>query len=84
MSNEVNDTGWKDIGNGVQMRTVKYKAFKPFSWDDMQNTWCTSIPDGKGNVTNTFGKWVDGKMVEDFRETIIDPLDKIISKLKNK
>ena len=73
----VNDTGWKDSGHGYQIRSVTYDKIKPFSMEDMKNTWFMSMPDGKGNVTNTGGKWIDGKMVEDFRETIVDPLAKL-------
>lgn len=84
MSEEKEDTGWKDIGNGVMFRSLgTFKApDKPFSMDDIKNTWHLSMPDGNGNVTNTFGRWVDGKMVEDFKEIIPDPLEKLKQFLK--
>lgn len=75
------DTGWNDSGHGYMERTFKFKAPKPFSMDDLKNTWFMSVPDGKGNVTNTGGKWVDGKMVEDFRETVSDPLHGFMPKM---
>lgn len=67
----------KDYG----FRSFKYKASKPFSMSELENTWFMSIPDGKGNVTNTGGKWIDGKMVEDFRDKISDPLHGFMTKL---
>lgn len=84
MSTEKEDTEWKDIGNGVMYRSLgSFKVpDKPFSMDDLKNTWHLSMPDGKGNVTNTFGRWVDGKMVEDFKETIPDPLQSFYEKIK--
>lgn len=74
------DTGWQDSGHGYMIRTKKYKAYKPFSMADLENTWFMSIPYGRGNVINSAGKWVDGKMVEYFKETVPDPLEKLFNK----
>jgi len=84
MEDKKDDTEWQDIGNGVMFRSLgTFKApEKPFSIDDLKDTWHLSMPDGKGNVTNTFGRWVDGKMVEDFKETIPDPLPLLKELLK--
>jgi hypothetical protein len=49
--------------------------------EQLQNTWLMSVPDGKGNVVNTAGRWVDGKMVKDFTETVIDPLHGLVRNL---
>jgi hypothetical protein len=62
--------------------SFKIENVKPFSMEDLKNTWHLSMPDGKGNVINTFGRWVDGKMVEDFKETVPDPLIKLKQFLK--
>lgn len=76
MAEEIKDTQWEDMGNGIVIRSLgSFKApDKPFSMDDMKNTWAMQVPDGNGNIICTYGRWVDGKMVEDFKETIKDPL----------
>jgi hypothetical protein len=69
------DTGWKDSGHGYAARSYTIENFKPFNMKDLENTWMVSMPDGKGNVVNYGGHWIDGKMVEEWRdEPIPDPL----------
>lgn len=80
MSEIIDDTGWQESEHGYSIRSYKIKNFKPFTMKDLENTWCISMPDGKGNVTNCGGHWIDGKMVEEWRETIKDPLDKLLNK----
>ena len=70
------DTGWKDSGHGYAFRSYKVENVKPFSMDDLKDVWCMFMPDGKGNVINYGGHWIDGKMVEEWREIEPDPLIK--------
>lgn len=35
-------------------------------------TWRLSIPDGKGHVTNSWGRWINGERFEEGREVILD------------
>ncbi len=47
------DSDWKDSGRGYMMRSTKIKKFKPFNLEEaLKDTWCISMPDGNGNVTN--------------------------------
>jgi hypothetical protein len=78
MVEDKKDTGWTDSGHGYMVRSKAIRFFKPFKLEEeLQNTWCISIPDGKGNVTNYGGHWVDGKKVEEWREIVPDPFHKI-------
>lgn len=83
MAERKDDTGWQDSGHGYSFRSFKYEApEKPFDWKDLENTWFMSIPDGKGNVINKGGHWIDGKMVEEYSDTMPDPLAGYVRKTK--
>ena len=84
MSEVLEDTGWQDSGHGYMIRQTKFGKIKPFNLEkEMKNTWCMSMPDGKGNCINTGGHWVDGKMVEEWKEITKDPFHNILNKPNN-
>jgi hypothetical protein len=72
------DTEWKDSGHGYMIRSTKMPLFKPFKLEEaLKDTWCISAPDDKGYVIHCGGHFVDGKMVEEWRKAVPDPLHKI-------
>lgn len=64
-------TGLKKRPYGFHSYTIP--AYK-FSMDDIKDTFCMGIPDGKGNIEYMFGRIEDGKTVYTHTEITKDPL----------
>jgi len=62
--------------NGYGFKSWKMPKMKPFSLDDLKDTWFMSIPDGEGMMTNTWGRWINGQRIQDGSEIVPDPFYK--------